>query len=319
MAKEGVVSVKKAFFLPLLVLVACIFTSVFFAHSPLSAQDNPCIGCHPAFKQKFKSVHAALGMGCPSCHRQVEGKNHPADKGSIVLVQSMPGICYTCHDEAAFRGKSVHQAVSGGMCTGCHDAHHSQYPKLLVKDIPGLCFNCHNQKNFRGKSGHTNIGMCAGCHTPHSSQIEKLLKMPQPDLCYSCHEKDKFTKKYVHSIIPVGGCTACHTPHVSNERFLLPKPVYDLCLSCHKGKSNGRHIVNVPGKRVHPVRGVRDPSVPWTKRIPDPQRPGYEIEVPDPAKPGKELGCESCHDPHSSDYRKLFPVANICTKCHKYL
>jgi predicted CXXCH cytochrome family protein len=77
--------------------------------------------------------------------------------------------------------------------------------------------------------------------------------------------------------------------------------------------------VNVPGKKVHPVKGVKDPSVPWTKKIPDPNKPGYEIEVPDPDKPGKEITCMSCHDPHSSDYKKLFPVANICAKCHKYL
>ena len=290
-----------------------------FAPYTYAAEEKPCVACHPEFRQKFKSVHPALGMGCATCHKQVEGKNHPAEKGSIVLTQSMPGLCYSCHDESKFKGKSVHQAVSGGMCTGCHNAHQSNYPKLLVKDIPGICYNCHGQKNFQGKSGHTNIGMCSGCHNPHSSNLDKLVKTAQPELCYSCHEKDKFTKKYVHSIIPVGGCTSCHTPHISNDPSLLLKPAYDLCLSCHKGKSDGRHVVNVPGKKVHPVKGVKDPSVPWTKKIPDPNRPGYEMEVPDPDKPGKEMSCMSCHDPHSSDYKKLFPVANLCAKCHKYL
>ncbi len=294
------------------------FSSEYLSPHTCSAQDSSCTACHPKFKQKYKSVHAAVGMGCATCHKAAEGKSHPADKGSIVLTQSMPGLCFACHDEANFKGKSVHQAVATGMCTGCHDPHQSNYPKILLKDVPSICFDCHDQKKFKGKSGHTNIGLCAGCHAPHSSNLDHLLKTAQPELCFSCHEKDKFNKKYVHSIIPVGGCTACHIPHVSNQPSLLPKSAEDLCLSCHKGKSNGRHITNVPGKKVHPVKGVKDPSVAWTKKIPDPNRPGYEIEVPDPDKPGKELSCMSCHDPHSSDYKKLFPVANICKKCHIY-
>ncbi len=295
-----------------------LFTQLFMPDRS-SAQENPCIACHPKFKQKAKSVHAAVAGGCATCHMRVEGKNHPADKGSIVLTQSMPGLCYTCHEEANFKGKSVHKVISTGKCTGCHDAHQSKYPKILLKDIPGICYDCHDQKKFRGKSGHTNIGLCMGCHAPHSSNFDHLVRTPQPELCLSCHEKDKFTRKYVHSIIPVGGCTACHLPHVSNHPDLLPKSAHDLCLTCHKAKADGRHVVIVPGKRVHPVRGVKDPSVPWTKKIPDTARPGFEIEVPDPDKPGKEMDCMSCHDPHSSDHHKnLFPVQNICGKCHKY-
>lgn len=310
---------KKVAFCLLVIIAAALSGFLSLSEKDAFSAENPCLACHADFKKKFKSVHAALGMGCQTCHRQIEGKTHPAEKGSIVLTQSMPGLCYACHDETNFTGVSVHRAVSGGMCTGCHDPHQSNFPKILLKDIPGICYNCHDQKKFRGKSGHTNIGICTGCHNPHSAQLPKLVKTAQPDLCYSCHEKDKFTKRYVHSIIPVGGCTACHSPHISNEPSLLPKTPYELCLSCHPKKKDGRHVVNVPGKKVHPVRGVKDPSVPWTKRIPDPDRPGYEIEVPDPDKPGKELTCMSCHDPHSSDYKKLFPVANICTKCHKYL
>ena len=49
------------------------------------------------------------------------------------------------------------------------------------------------------------------------------------------------------------------------------------------------------------------------------ERPKGFDEIDDPDKPGKEITCMSCHDPHSSDYKKLFPVANICAKCHKYL
>jgi predicted CXXCH cytochrome family protein len=288
-----------------------------FAPQTYAAQENPCVACHPEFNQKFKSIHAALGMGCATCHKQVGGKNHPAEKGSIILTQSMPGLCYTCHDESKFKGKSVHQAVSGGMCTGCHDAHQSNYPKILLKDIPGICYNCHDPKKFRGKSGHTNIGMCSGCHNPHSSDFNKLVKTTQPELCFSCHEKDKFSKKYVHSIIATGGCTSCHSPHTTMYPSLLPSSVQELCITCHAAKNDGRHITSLPGKKVHPIKGI-DPSTVKMIQAPHPDRPGVIIEQRDPNAPGKEITCATCHDPHSSDYRKLFTQKNMCARCHKY-
>jgi predicted CXXCH cytochrome family protein len=283
----------------------------------LAAEENLCLVCHTDFTKPAKSKHGPVKMGCNNCHQKVEGKTHPDQKGSIRLTQEMPGLCFNCHDEALFKAKAIHAPVAAG-CTSCHNPHQSNTSKLLVKDIPGLCYNCHDEKKFKGKSGHTNIGMCTGCHSPHSSKINKLLKSEQPELCFSCHEKAKFTKKYVHSIIPTGGCTSCHTPHTSeNPSLLLKDNVETLCLECHTGKKDGRHIVNIPGKRVHPVNGI-DPSTVKLIKVPDPKRPGKEIEIVDPKNPGKEMNCATCHNPHSSDFRNLFTQKNICARCHKY-
>ena len=307
-----------------LILVLTILSISFLISSPLteqaySAQGNSCIECHTDFQKKAKSVHAALGMGCTACHKAVAGTNHPSQKGSIILVQNMPGLCYSCHDESKFKGKAVHSPVAGGTCTACHNPHQSNSAKLLVKDVPGLCYNCHNESKFKGgKSGHTNIGMCTGCHNPHSSNTAKILRSEQPELCYSCHEKAKFSKKYVHSIISAGGCTSCHTPHISNNPSLLSSgSVNELCITCHVAKADGKHVVTLPGKRIHPIKG-KDPSTVKMIKVPDPSVPGREIEVPDPNDPGKEMTCATCHDPHSSDYPRLFTQKNICARCHKY-
>jgi predicted CXXCH cytochrome family protein len=286
-----------------------------------SAEENPCVTCHADLKKPAKSVHAAIALGCSSCHKTVEGKNHPAQKGSIILTQSMPGLCYSCHDEAKFKGKSVHQPVSGGMCTGCHDAHQSNFPKLLMKDIPGVCFSCHKESKFKGgKSGHTNIGMCTGCHNPHSSNSDKILLGDQPGMCYNCHDKAKFTKKYVHAIIPAGGCTSCHIPHISEYPALLTSNIQELCLTCHV-KKDGRHVVSLPDsgktKRIHPISGVTDPSTTNMLTVEDPANPKNFKIIADPKNPGKPMNCVSCHDPHSSDFRKLFPTNKLCGKCHK--
>jgi predicted CXXCH cytochrome family protein len=305
----------------LIVFLGSLFVAIGVLIPPVyAAQENQCLTCHTKFNERAKSVHAAMGMGCEACHKAAEGKTHPGQKDSIILTQKMPELCFSCHDGAKFKGKSVHQPVSGGMCTGCHDPHQSSFPKILVKDVPGLCYNCHQESKFtKGKYGHTVIGMCTGCHSPHASKADKLLISDPPELCYNCHDKAKFTKKYTHAVVSMpNGCSICHTPHVSSDQALLLQPVFNLCTSCHAAEADGRHIVTIPGKKIHPLKDVNDPLFPGTKKVPDPFKPDKLIEVPDPNNPGKKITCVTCHDPHSSDFAKLFPQKNICERCHEY-
>ena len=308
----------------LLILLSTTFIVFSLIAEPaFSADDSQCLTCHVKMKERAKSVHAAIALGCSSCHVAVEGTTHPGQKGSIKLTQPMPGLCYTCHDESQFKGKSVHTPITSGMCTGCHDAHQSNYAKILLADVPGLCYNCHDETRFKGKYGHATIGMCTGCHSPHASKASKLLGSEMPDVCYSCHDKAKFTKKSLHAVVSMpGGCTLCHTPHVSSDKAMLVQPLFELCTSCHTNKSDGRHIVALPGGpgavKIHPMKGVPDPATVKMKKVRN-EKTGREEEVRDADNPlEREMTCTTCHDPHSSDFRKLFPQKNICARCHKF-
>jgi predicted CXXCH cytochrome family protein len=256
----------------LLYITVIIFTFGLLTSPSYSAEENTCITCHGDVKKPAKSIHAALKMGCSTCHKTAEGKSHPDQKGSIVLTQNIPGLCYSCHDAS----------------------------------------------KFKGKSGHTLLGMCTGCHNPHRSDSNKLLKSDQPGVCYDCHDKAKFGKKYVHKIINVGGCSSCHAPHISDFPHLLSSSEYELCISCHAAKLKLPHVIALPGRKRHPIRGVKDPSTLKMILVPDPKNPKKQVEVPDPNVPGKEMSCASCHDPHSSDFTGLLTQERICTKCHKY-
>lgn len=224
--------------------------------------------------------------------------------------------CLACHENFRKPARYVHTPFGMG-CEACHKAveglsHPSDRGSIvLAQKMPALCQNCHSDPKFR--SSHTSP--CTNCHDPHQSEFGKLLKGGPADVCYSCHDKAIFSKKYVHSIIPVGGCTACHNPH-SSGKHLLDKDKTALCIDCHKAKASGRHIVSLPGRKIHPIKGVKDPSTISMIKMPDVKRPGKEVLVPDPKTPGKDISCSSCHDPHSSDFRKLFPVERICNKCH---
>jgi len=189
-------------------------------------------------------------MGCETCHQPVEGAKHPQQKGSMKLMQDVPGLCYGCHDESKFKGKVIHSPVAGGMCTGCHNPHQSDVSKILISDTP--------------------------------------------DLCYNCHDKAEFSKKNVHAAVMMG-CATCHSPHVGDNPRLIIKQINTLCGDCHGQQATGRHVLAGPYGRFHPIKGR-----------------------PDPSNPAREMSCVSCHNPHSSDFGKLFVSDLICSRCHKY-
>jgi predicted CXXCH cytochrome family protein len=86
----------------------------------------------------------------------------------------------------------------------------------------------------------------------------------------------------------------CHSPHASEKPYLLSQTMNDNCIGCHRAQETGRHIVSLPGGRIHPIKGLHDPS-----------------------NPTKEMSCTSCHNPHSSNFAKLYSVGQKCKGCHK--
>lgn len=209
--------------------------------------------------------------------------------------------CLNCHSEFSKPSKYDHGALNIG-CNTCHipvqDKKHPQQKNSmrLVQDIPALCYNCHNKSKFQAKYVHFPAaeGNCTCCHNPHRSNLSSLLISDRPDLCYKCHDKANFTKKNVHRVI-IGRQCNCHNPHAGDYPYFLQTTVNELCISCHKDKETGRHIISLQGGRIHPVAGV-----------------------PEPKNPRKVISCATCHNPHSSNFSKLFTKKKMCHYCHKY-
>jgi predicted CXXCH cytochrome family protein len=209
--------------------------------------------------------------------------------------------CLTCHQEYSKPSKYDHGALSIG-CNTCHvpvegKKHPEQKNSIsLLKDMPLLCYNCHKKAKFQAKYVHlpTAQGNCTCCHNPHRSRLNNLLVSERPDLCYKCHDRTNFTKKNIHPVI-IGRRCDCHNPHASEYPYFLETTINELCVSCHKAEETGRHVVSLQRGRIHPVG-----------------------RVPEPRNPKKLISCTTCHDPHSSNFSKLFQKKKMCHYCHRY-
>ena len=119
-----------------------------------SKEDNLCLSCHNTGVDvpKDGSRHAALDMGCETCH--VTHKNGPRGQQEFDyhLKTSVPKLCVECHDPKDASLQKAHQGQPFGVanCTQCHNPHSSKLPKLMQTFT-------HNP--FENK-------MCDSCHQP---------------------------------------------------------------------------------------------------------------------------------------------------------
>lgn len=249
---------------------------------PLSGvkNENLCLLCHDIGVETPQkgSRHAALDMGCDSCH--VTHKTGPPEKQEFAyhLAQSIPALCLNCHDTANKQLMAAHrgQPVSESNCVSCHDPHGSEDPKLLhkfshppfaerqcdschettkdnrvvvmEKGKRSLCAMCHEEvekKVLSSKAPHgvfAQSDTCTVCHSPHTSPFPQHLNLEPNSLCATCHKawvEERSKKVFKHAPVFKGGCTICHEPHGSNFSKHLRADINDLCLTCHARDAQG--------------------------------------------------------------------------------
>jgi predicted CXXCH cytochrome family protein len=159
-----------------------------------------------------------------------------------------------------------------------------------------LCFNCHKKTAAEQNTPfvHTPVqeGECRKCHAHHVSREKGLLVMPVKELCLSCHKKlvSGKGKLSVHKPAAEGACMECHVGHGAGRANLVKVAGIELCTRCHKRKTR-----NHPTPR-HPMGEIRKTVRGTTKVV-------------------TNLTCWQCHDPHTSNSRRL--VTKQCVDCHE--
>lgn len=125
---------------------------------------------------------------------------------------------------------------------------------------------------------------CDMCHESTGSGHEFVTPKPIGETCAVCHDDPADATGHVHGPVAAGRCTACHDPHRAEHASLLVRESPELCWMCHAA----------PARREggRPVRAVKP-----------------EIDGAALVHGAVELGCESCHPPHASEFGGLYTEA----------
>jgi predicted CXXCH cytochrome family protein len=242
------------------------------ATSGATKQDNLCLSCHNTGVDvpKGGSRHAALDMGCETCHATHKTGDPAQREFASHLVKNAPALCLDCHDpaDAAMAKAHQNQPLAKADCLQCHDPHQSNAPKLMQafmhnpfegkqcdtchapakdgkvvltqKDVKSLCVMCHEDEAKQiaaAKVQHPGAaGDCTDCHNPHAGRSPGFLQPNPVAACLACHSDQaaEFKKKHLHQPAFEQGCATCHEPHGGDNAHLLrTKSVNALCLECH--------------------------------------------------------------------------------------
>ena len=235
-------------------------------------KENLCLSCHKTGLNvpEKGSRHAALDMGCDSCHVTHKTGEVGKTEFDFHLAKAVPELCIGCHDVKGADLQKAHQnqPFETANCVSCHDPHQSAAPKLMAKfthppfadkqcdichapakdgkvvltqpNAKALCVTCHDDKAKlieTAKVQHPGAaGDCTDCHSPHASNQPGLPKTNSVDICLTCHSDiaDLAKKPYHHQPAFAQGCATCHQPHGGeNDHLLRAATTNALCLECH--------------------------------------------------------------------------------------
>ena len=238
--------------------------------------QNVCLTCHtmglniPA----GGSRHAALDMGCETCHVTHNVGEKGKEEFDYHLSKASPALCLDCHDASSADLIKAHrgQPFASANCVQCHDPHQSAQPKLMQAythvpfeskscdtchqpakdgkvvltqtDVKAMCVTCHAEqaeKIEKAKVQHPGAqGDCTSCHNPHAGKTPGFIQPDPVNACLACHSEqaDLQKKKIHHQPAFQQGCATCHEPHGGDNAKLLRAQGNALCLECHGPNSN---------------------------------------------------------------------------------
>lgn len=237
-----------------------------------SKDTNLCLGCHKIGVNvpKDGSRHAALDMGCDTCHVTHKTGERGKREFDYHLTKEAPALCIECHDPKDAALQKAHQGQPFGTadCLTCHDPHQSASKKLMnqfthapfaggqcdachqpakdgkvVLTAAGpkeVCLTCHSDKGEemeKAKVQHPGaMGDCTDCHNPHAGTSQGFQKPNAVAVCLTCHttQAEMGQKAVVHQPAYEQGCFVCHEPHGGqNEHLLRANNSFALCMECH--------------------------------------------------------------------------------------
>ena len=240
-----------------------------------------------------------------------------AYQGDTLLKEYKQNVYYTSkvykqfkYPPLKFEYNYFHKEKNEKECAKCHDMSVNETKGVAFEDVrKSNCYTCHKPIGYKKHAHAPTVNwLCTSCHNGTVGKYNRYdinkskytVADPIGTVCLTCHKKTKkkwAKERFKHEPVDSGRCNKCHNPHGSDEINYLRRPEFDLCTSCHKDKINGSHIIRTYSKKIHPVRGKKDPT-----------------------RKDRELSCVSCHEPHASNspsFIRAKTVMGLCSKCHE--
>ena len=209
-----------------------IFT---FAGADPAEASRRCLSCHEYGEEHAnftRSQHNSNEVSCVACHSP-----HHAKEAQYLLVEKLPGLCYSCHTETRqdFQRPFRHRVDQGLVrCSDCHNPHSGSLTKQLRATAAQdqVCFKCHADKAGPFTFEHQPVKTegCVACHSPHGSTNPRLLKRAQMNLlCLECHTLTQDTgapaiPSFHNQSQKYSACALCHPAiHGSNSDAFFMK------------------------------------------------------------------------------------------------
>lgn len=134
----------------------------------LANQDNLSKAASKENRQMYFFHMPYQDKECASCHNpDIMGK----------LVETLPALCYQCHEDFGSMYANLHAPVEAGECLSCHNPHMAENKQLLKITGQKMCFECHDSESILSAEYHSEIADadCTDCHNPHGSADKFLL------------------------------------------------------------------------------------------------------------------------------------------------
>lgn len=179
-----------------------------------------CMDCHGEIGRKLKKAkvkHAALYREekCSACHA-----THFSDHPNL-LIQSEQDVCLSCHGQDDFKKSKplkniakeienkevLHGPLADGECSACHNAHGSDFTRLLKGAYPSTFYHPYSRGSY---------DFCLDCHD------KNLLRFPETSI-YTDFRNGKQNLHFLHVSNKYKGrtCRACHESHAANLEKMI--------------------------------------------------------------------------------------------------
>jgi predicted CXXCH cytochrome family protein len=202
-----------------------------YVHEPATKE---CLLCHDAHASEFpKELRAPVRDLCMDCHgtnseKIIKSKQPFPLFGGLV---SLPPKMFEKLTYLDLKEKFIHEPADKS-CAFCHDAHGSDYPKVLLASVQDVCLACHGRNAQMIVMSEQPVPILGGKvvlppHTFTSLTELNLAKYGHPVANHPVYAPATADR-------PELTCVSCHNSHsTSTGKWRLLAQQEDLCTRCH--------------------------------------------------------------------------------------